>query len=277
MTTTTIIKSVNPPIGIMHPSYFVGKVELLNWLNDLLELRLTKVEQTCSGAVAIQVFDNLFPDAQIPMGRVNWSDLEYHYVSNYKILQNAAAAVSCDRYIDVQKLVKGKYQDNLEFLQWLKAFFDHNQHHGVYQYDAKARRAMGKTAGSPAWVNLSSSGATKKTTTEATTTRKATTTTTTILQNQGKENTSSSSSLSPASVQNDSFQSTRPSENKNNKATAAALLETVRGERDEYFKKLRDIETLLESTTFPDDSPARDLVESLFSILYGGNNNDNLD
>jgi hypothetical protein len=32
-------------IGMMDPAYFVGKVELLNWLNDLLKLNYGKVEQ----------------------------------------------------------------------------------------------------------------------------------------------------------------------------------------------------------------------------------------
>ena len=30
------------------------------------------------------------------------------------------------QHIDVQKLIKGKYMDNLEFLQWMKRFFDLN-------------------------------------------------------------------------------------------------------------------------------------------------------
>ncbi len=46
------------------------------------------------------------------------------------------------QYIDVEKLVRGKYQDNLEFMQWLKSFYDKNFAGGVY--DAGARRAQGK-------------------------------------------------------------------------------------------------------------------------------------
>jgi hypothetical protein len=32
-------------VGMMDPAYFVGKVELLTWLNDLLKINYSKVEQ----------------------------------------------------------------------------------------------------------------------------------------------------------------------------------------------------------------------------------------
>lgn len=42
------------------------------------------------------------------------------------------------RHIEVGKLTKAKYQDNLEFCQWLKAFFEKN--YNGEPYDAQARR-----------------------------------------------------------------------------------------------------------------------------------------
>jgi microtubule-associated protein, RP/EB family len=41
--------------------------------------------------------------------------------------------------IEVEKLVKCKYQDNLEFLQWFKKIFDNNGVSGK-EYNAQGRR-----------------------------------------------------------------------------------------------------------------------------------------
>lgn len=40
--------------------------------------------------------------------------------------------------MDIDKLVKGKYQDNLEFLQWVKSYYD--KHSSGEPYNAVERR-----------------------------------------------------------------------------------------------------------------------------------------
>ena len=59
-------------------------------------------------------------------------------MENYKILQQAFDKNGVKRHIDVNKLIKAKYQDNLEFCQWLKAFFEKN--YNGEPYDAVNRR-----------------------------------------------------------------------------------------------------------------------------------------
>ncbi len=81
------------------------------------------------------------------MSKVNWSAKSSHeYVGNYKLLQKAFTKNKVQRYVDVDKLIRGKYQDNLEFCQWLKAFFDMQNGGGVGRedYDPVAVRAKGK-------------------------------------------------------------------------------------------------------------------------------------
>lgn len=82
--------------------------------------------------------DALYPGT-FQFSKVKWNAKhEYEFVENYKILQNAFDKNGVKRYIEVNKLVKAKYQDNLEFCQWLKAYFEKN-YNGEF-YDAVARR-----------------------------------------------------------------------------------------------------------------------------------------
>jgi RP/EB family microtubule-associated protein len=73
------------------------------------------------------------------MAKVKWgAKHDYEYVENYKVLHQAFQKNEIKRYIDVDKLVKAKYQDNLEFLQWMKRFFDIK--YNGQPYDAIGRR-----------------------------------------------------------------------------------------------------------------------------------------
>jgi len=133
-------------IGMMDGAYFTSRKEILDFLNNLLDLNLTKIEQTASGAVACQLTEYLFPNS-IPMSRVNWAAKASHeYVANYKLLQSAFDKNNIQKHVDVDKLIRGKYQDNLEFCQWLKAFFDQTcpMMAGRDGYDPVAVRAKGK-------------------------------------------------------------------------------------------------------------------------------------
>ena len=84
------------------------------------------------------------------MQKVNFAAKEpYEYTKNYKILQSAflkcniskAGLVQRDdlQNIDVERLIKGRPQDNLEFMQWLKIFYD--QTNRSDEYNPEERRA----------------------------------------------------------------------------------------------------------------------------------------
>ena len=59
----------------------------------------------------------------MPLHRVNFSArTEYEKLQNLKILQDVFAKCDIKRAVDIKKLVNGKFQDNMEFCQWLKHF-----------------------------------------------------------------------------------------------------------------------------------------------------------
>ena len=117
----------------------MSRGELLNWLNDLLQTNLSKIEQLGTGAIYCQLIDVLYPK-QLPLGKVNWkAKFDYEYVSNFKILQQTFNKLGILKHIEVERLIKCKYQDNLEFLQWFRKLFDN---HSSNDYQPVARRGQ---------------------------------------------------------------------------------------------------------------------------------------
>jgi RP/EB family microtubule-associated protein len=80
---------------------------------------------------------------KVALGKVNFdAKTEYEYVANYKVLQSVFDSQQITKHVDVARLVKGKFQDNLEMLQWIKHFFD--THYGGQPYNARERREEAK-------------------------------------------------------------------------------------------------------------------------------------
>lgn len=104
----------------------LSRHDMLSWINESLQMNFTKIEQLCSGAAYCQFMDMLFPNS-VPLKKVKFgAKLEHEFIHNFKLLQVAFKKFSVDKNIPVDKLVKGKFQDNFEFVQWFKKFFDAN-------------------------------------------------------------------------------------------------------------------------------------------------------
>ncbi|KXS09486.1 hypothetical protein M427DRAFT_63997 [Gonapodya prolifera JEL478] len=109
-----------------------SKSDLINWVNDLLKLNITRVEQCGNGAIHCQIFDTIYGDVQ--MSKVKFdAKAEHEFVANFKILQNCFDRHRIPNAIPVDRLVRCKFQDNIEFLQWVKKYWDdHYQPTSVY-------------------------------------------------------------------------------------------------------------------------------------------------
>ncbi|CAZ82011.1 unnamed protein product [Tuber melanosporum] len=220
-----------------------SRQELLNWLNGLLQLNITRIEQCGTGAALCQVFDSIFGD--VPMQKVKFNvNTEYAYLQNFKILTSVFSSKGIDRPIPVERLVKCKFQDNLEFLQWTKKYWD--QYYPGGDYDALSRRkGAGSVGGNhpPAARANTSSAAAKRGTTPTV---------------GGARTRTPLGGASTAALQQEN----------------SMLKENVTGlerERDFYFSKLRDIELLIQQAVEQDPKIEEDedgLVKHIQAILY---------
>ena len=84
----------------------------------------------------------------VALSKVNFNaKSEYEYIKNYKVLQATFTKLGLDKHIEVERLVKGRYQDNLEFLQWMKRYYDIHTG-GENEYNALERRKVAVGDGS---------------------------------------------------------------------------------------------------------------------------------
>ncbi|KAN0111173.1 Calponin homology domain containing protein [Russula decolorans] len=205
-----------------------SRSELLAWLNELLQINYTKVEQCGTGAAYCQILDSIYLD--IPMTRVKMNAKhEYEFIANFKVMQNVFKAKRIEKPIPVEKLVKCKMQDNLEFLQWMKRFWDTN--YPGHPYDPVARR-RGQSTETPASLAPITSA------------RSVNTPGAPAPRSGGKtpvggHRTGSASAANHEQVLGLQVQLKEMS----------AHLEGLEKERDFYFAKLRDIEIMVQQQT----------------------------
>ena len=260
-----------------------------------------------TGAVACQLMDYLFPGS-IPLKRVNWeAKNSFEFVQNYKLLQAAFTKNRVQKYIDVDKLIRAKYQDNLEFCQWLKAFHDQQQMYGPARedYDPSAARAKGK--GAKSFTSTLNSARPARTTSSRTTARptppsgkasaarpltanrtlKSTRGPSTQKGNQTKPVSGSSRSQSsrqkqqqkenhnpegPDTIVADAGLIKKNAELASRNAELELTVAEIEKERDFYFEKLRDVEVLLqvhqERVENNEEVQYEALLKRVFKVLY---------
>ncbi|XP_030553863.1 microtubule-associated protein RP/EB family member 1 isoform X10 [Drosophila novamexicana] len=259
----------------------LSRHDMLAWVNDCLQSQFSKIEELCTGAAYCQFMDMLFPNS-VPVKRVKFrTNLEHEYIQNFKILQAGFKKMSVDKIIPIDKLIKGRFQDNFEFLQWFKKFFDAN--YDGRDYDASAVREgapMGFGSGAAKSLPGTSSGgvaSSYRRVPTAAATRPAAATTTATKPTVSKVPPRTNNATPPnrmtvgttgAVKKNDSAgaQSNHQIEELSSQVMDMRLnLEGLEKERDFYFSKLRDIEILCQEA---DEAEPAQLVQKILDILY---------
>ncbi|XP_046397494.1 microtubule-associated protein RP/EB family member 1 isoform X1 [Ischnura elegans] len=259
----------------------LSRHDMLAWVNDCLQSNFGKIEELCTGAAYCQFMDMLFAGS-INLKKVKFkTNLEHEYIQNFKILQASFKKMGVDKVIPVDKLIKGRFQDNFEFLQWFKKFFDAN--YDGRQYEAYECRG-GLPLGQGAHQHLQASALPS-----ATATRKPMPAAppayapiqvppTTVVQPVSLPPVARTAPLrqavpkSQANPRTTQMRTNQKGDNGRVEELAAELLDmklTVEGlekERDFYFGKLRDIEVMCQENEVQGGDNS--LVTKILDILY---------
>ncbi|XP_052196905.1 microtubule-associated protein RP/EB family member 1C-like [Diospyros lotus] len=238
-------------IGIMDSAYFVGRMEILAWINSTLQLHLSKVEEACSGAVHCQLMDAVHP-GMVPMHKVNFdAKNEYEMIQNYKVLQDVFNKLNINKHIEVNKLVKGRPLDNLEFMQWMKRYCDSVNGAVLHGYNPLERREASKGGKDLCKKSAASQSSTRSLASAPRTQSSHSTRRNDVISiNQSVKNSRSSAIGGPAYDE---------------QITELKLsVDSLEKERDFYFAKLRDIEILCQCPEI-ENLP---VVEAIKRILY---------
>ncbi|CAJ1975269.1 unnamed protein product [Sphenostylis stenocarpa] len=236
-------------IGMMDSAYFVGRNELLTWINNRLQLNLSRIEEAASGAVQCQMMDMTYPGV-VPMHKVNFdAKTEYDMIQNYKVLQDVFNKLKIEKHIEVGRLVKGRPLDNLEFLQWLKRYCD-SVNGGIMNenYNPVERR--------------SSKGGKDRTVKG-------------LKNSKSLQTNTMNQSGSGDSLRSKQLRSSGGAEGANASAEIQALskqvsdlklsMDHLEKERDFYFAKLRDIEILCQASELEDDPMSLAIKKILYA------------
>uniref|UniRef100_A0A1A9ZX13 Microtubule-associated protein RP/EB family member 1 n=1 Tax=Glossina pallidipes TaxID=7398 RepID=A0A1A9ZX13_GLOPL len=261
----------------------LSRHDMLAWVNDCLQAQFAKIEELCTGAAYCQFMDMLFPTS-VPMKRVKFrTNLEHEYIQNFKILQASFKKMNVDKIIPVDKLIRGRFQDNFEFLQWFKKFFDANYDGREYEpLVARGGIKLGSGVGGSGGGGGNSGAGSSNDLVEkrhiqmpsGRAIHHAIRTTGTKVPPRATAGAAARSATSA----NSSGAVKKSNDNSNNTVTNQQIeelssqimdmrlnLEGLEKERDFYFSKLRDIEILCQEV---DEGETHPLVQKILEILY---------
>ncbi|KAJ3073367.1 hypothetical protein HDU98_001716 [Podochytrium sp. JEL0797] len=250
-----------------------SRTELLAWLNDLSQLGITKIEHCGTGVAYCVVMDSIYRDVPLKKVKFNAKN-DYEYISNFKVLQSVFDKHRIDHPILIEKLSRCKMQDNLEFLQWVKRYWDSYYPGG--DYDALARRAaspMGSNANMPPRAS-----ATKGSANSIATGMKKTLSSNSVAASPAPKSARAaapaprmSSTMPTAAKRQQEMEEEyqRNMEEMTNQAMELKVtVDQVEKEREFYFTKLREIELFVQEQMERGGMAVGEVLEQIQAIMY---------
>merc|ERR1719412_1079829 len=192
----------------------------------------------------------LFPGC-VQLKKVKFmTKLEHEYIQNFKVLQASFKKMGVDKIVPVDKLIKGRFQDNFEFIQWFKKFFDANYQGG--EYDAMGARGNVDVGGQSSAMKPVTNGASRMPArSQAPRPRPAAPPAT---SHQAPTRPGGTTSAANAQIE----------ELSNQLMESKLTIEGLEKERDFYFSKLRDIEVLAQEH----ENDGGEFVQRALQVLY---------
>lgn len=230
---------------------------------------------------------------RVPLQKVNFeAKFDYDFVKNYKVLTTVFENNGIDKTVDVPRLVKGKYQDNLEFLQWIKRYYDvHANQEDVYnaaerRENSRSNKAANRANARPpiaaaaVAVKPPAPAAVAKppqpsfaSATQAsgarTTVPRAAAPAPAARSSAGSAGGFSSSGAPPAALQRQVSELTREV------AEMQQTIDALEKERDFYFGKLRAVEIVCQDLENAQPGLAKPVFDVLYADSGAGDNDDN--
>ncbi|XP_054740257.1 microtubule-associated protein RP/EB family member 2 isoform X2 [Anastrepha obliqua] len=122
---TQAMPDIKAPVALTHSSTDkMSRHEILRWVNTTVNGEYKKIEDLCSGVAYCQMMEMMFPHSVgLKKIKVN-AKLEHEFLHNLKLFQMAFARINYEKSVPIERLIKGRFQDNFEFLQWFKKFYD---------------------------------------------------------------------------------------------------------------------------------------------------------
>lgn len=234
---TQAVPDVKAPVALTHASSEkMSRHEMLRWINTTAQGEYTKIEDLCSGVAYCQIMEMLFPNSVGAKKIKANAKLEHEFLHNLKLFQMAFTRINYEKSVPIERLIKGRFQDNFEFLQWFKKFYDV---HAAGKENVKLPNTQKPQ------IHHKTVKATKK-----------------VLNRGGSEMTPPTANSTQLNVDESgsprSLRSLQETRDKLAEQTAIIL-----NERNFYYKKLLDVENVLKEFTDHDE-----LCERALAILY---------